>query len=165
MSALVEPLLYRAVVSLQAALNAIQVADDYFHSVDAEVAVKLDPSADVHDLLSLEGPVPFVILEPLEERRTWFEKPDGIKVTQPFLVHWCGESEADDDASRMRNYFRACADIERAVRVDPSRGGIVMETLFLNPRLTDFQQGARYWAVCEVQLVFYRTHGDAVGAA
>lgn len=160
-------MLYRALLHLRAALEGIRKQDGYYHDVQ-EAAVHMDPSTTIADAVSVDADRPFILIELRSDVRTYFPQ-DEMKVRVPVIVHWIGDvrdpDDALDDTALLRTFLQASADVERAVRVDASRGGVVMETLVTNTRIAEFIEGGRVWAELTLELVFYRTHGDAVVAS
>lgn len=151
-----EPLDYQALAHLKTALQAITVAGGYYYDVDAD-GVKLDPNQDVEALLLPSGPRPLILIEALPERREHFPC-DEVKVTRPVNVHWAQLSTPTDDNSFELVAARGKADIEKAVRVDPSRGGIAMDTLIVQQD-TKHEFAPLVWVVTEIELTLYRTNG------
>jgi len=152
-----EPIAYLIVRSLQTALAAMSTASGFHYTV-AGSAVKLDPNHNVDAYIAPDGPRPFVILEVKPEARE-YQPARQVRLVQPVTVHWVGESLPHKDESRMQTYFRGCADVERALAADPTRGGLAVDTRVLNSRLDDSTEGAQVWAVIEAEVRLYRTDG------
>lgn len=159
-----EPIEYRALVNLQAALAGIKVSAGYFYSV-ASSAVRLDPDVDAEALiLENNGPRPFVLVQLDDPQDEYFEKPDGLRVTLPVMVHWIHETDRTVDADRLQVFLRGSADVERAIAptsLDRSLGGLVMDTI-LRSRSWD-AAGTRVWAIFRIDLVLHRTYGNPLG--
>jgi hypothetical protein len=153
-----EPREYQIVQSLQAALQAISVAGGYYFDVVA-TAVKLDPNQDVEDLIAPGGPRPFVVLELKPD--TWEYTPAGqLRLAVKLAVHWVSDSTPTDDASRLQTFFRGCADVERAIALDISRGGLAVDTRITGRTLDLAVDGAQVWAVLDVEILTRRTYGS-----
>lgn len=158
-----DPIEYTIVRHLQAALGAMTVAGGYHYAV-AAVVVKLDPNHDVEALVPPDGPRPFVLIQLAPER--WaYQKANRIGLGLAVLIHWVGEATLTADESRMLTYFRGCADVERAIAVDISRGGLAVDTK-ITKRTCDESPGntgARVWAILDVEIPLYRTYGAPDG--
>jgi hypothetical protein len=152
-----EPIDYRIVKNLQAALLAISTTAGYHYDV-AALAVKLDPNHDAESLIAPDGPRPFILLELGKERWEYFPAFQ-VRITVPVTVHWVSESVPTDDDSRMQTYLRGCADVERAIAVDISRGGLATDHR-INGRTLDLAvDGAQVWAMVETEVRINRTYG------
>lgn len=160
-----EPVDFLAIQDLQTALQAIREHSGYFYGV-ASSAVKLDPNQAVEALVVPGGPRPFALIEVKEDAMTFVEKPDGIAHLFRLTIHWVSESEATDDADRMRVFFRGCADVETAITQDRSRGGLAFDTVIRRRRLDTGVDGSQVWALIDVDLEIRRTYGTplSIGA-
>jgi hypothetical protein len=157
-----EPIEYMVLRDLQAALMAITIAAGYHYEV-AGTAVKLDPNHEVDELVAPGGPRPFIVLEPKSEAaESWavVEKPSGVRLVMPITIHWVNDSDPEVDESCRQVYYRGCADIERAIAVDTSRGGLAVDTRIVRRAPEVGQDGAQVWAVIDVEIVIYRTYGQ-----
>jgi hypothetical protein len=153
-----EPLDYLILRNLQTALAAMSQANGYHYTV-AGSAVKLDPNHNVDAFIAPDGPRPFVILEVKPEARE-YQPSRQIVLVQPVTIHWVGESYPHIDESRMQTFFRGCADVERAIGADPTRGGLAVDTRILKRTADDSTEGAQVWAVIETEIRSYRTDGQ-----
>lgn len=153
-----EPVDLLSIQDLQTALQGIRENDGYFYGVAAS-AVKLDPNQAVDELVVPGGARPFVLIEVRNDTMTFVEKPDGIKHLFELTIHWVSESEPTDDTDRMRVFFRGCADVEKAITVDRSRGGLAFDTLIRRRQLDTGVDGSQVWARVDVDLDIRRTYG------
>jgi hypothetical protein len=154
-----EPISFRIVQNLQAALRAIAVAGGYHNDV-AAIAVKLDPNNAVEAIKAPGGPRPLALLQ-VDPERWRYDQANQVKLVMPVKVHWIQESDATDDNSRMQVFFRGCADVEQAITQDLSRGGLAVDTrvvknTFMNDDDTDSSQ---VWAAIELEVQFHRVFG------
>lgn len=157
-----EPIEFQVVTNLQTALQGINKAAGYYFDVHAVEAVKLDPNSSVETLIAPDGPRPFIVIEVQPER--WEYSPASqVKLTMPLIVHWVSESEPTDDASRLQTFFRGCADVEKAIAVDLSRGGVAADTRILKRTQETAVDGAQVWAMLELQVLLHRTYGQPAG--
>lgn len=156
-----EPISFRIVQDLQTALRSIAVAGGYFYDV-ASVAVKLDPDS-ANDAVRAPGGVrPLILLQVSPERREY--QPAGeVRLVLPVTVNWVQESDATDDDSRMQVFFRGCADVEQAITVDLSRGGLVIDTRIVQCVNNDDLEGSQVWAQIEVEIAMFRQYGRPNG--
>lgn len=152
-----EPIDYQIVLNLQTALRAIAVADGYHYTV-AAAAVKLDPNQSVETLVAPDGLRPFLVLEPLPER--WEYQPaNQLQMTLPVLIHWLQDSDPTADTSRLQTYLRGCADVERAIAQDITRGGLAVDTRIIKRTPETGVDGALVWAQIETEITICRTYG------
>lgn len=153
-----DPIEYQIVRNLQTALQAISVAGGYHFDVVA-TAVKLDPNHKVDDLIAPGGPRPFVILELTPERWTYFPASQ-LKLALPLTIHWVSDSTPTADDSRMQTYLKGCADIEQAMAVDVTRGGLAVDTRIVRRTFDTAVDGAQVWAMIDVVINLHRTYGS-----
>jgi len=156
-----EPIEFRLVQDLQASLALIAIASGYHFDVGA-TAVKLDPNVAVEALIAPDGPRPFILIEVQPESWEYFPSGD-IKLRMPMTVHWVSDSTPTDDASRMRTYFRGCADVEQAVAVEGSRGGLATDTRVTKRTFDTAVDGSQVWALIDLQILVHRTFGQPNG--
>jgi hypothetical protein len=153
-----EPIDYLIVRHLQTALGAMSVAAGYHYTV-AGSAVKLDPNHNVDAFIAPDGPRPFVILELKPEERE-YQPARQVRIVMPITIHWVGECLPHIDESRLQTFLRGCADVERAIGADPTRGGLAVDTRILTRTADDSTEGAQVWAVIETEIRWYRTDGQ-----
>ena len=152
-----EPIEYRIVQSLQTALRGIAIANGYHHDV-AVLAVKLDANSAVEDLIGDEARRPFFILELTKD--AFIYQPAGrARIQMPAIIHAVHESDPTEDESWVRTYYRLCADIERAVALDLTRGGFAIDTRVLSRTFQTFN-GAQVWAMVETSISLIRIYGE-----
>lgn len=153
-----EPIDFLIVQHLQTALGGMTVAGGY-HYACAGTAVKLDPNHNVDAFVAPDGPRPFVVLEVKPEARTYLPALQ-VRLVMPITIHWIGECLPHLDQSRMQTFFRGCADVERAISADLTRGGKAVDTRILRRTLDDSTEGAQVWAIIETEVRLYRTYGQ-----
>lgn len=152
-----EPIEFQIVQNLQAALQAIAVAGGYHYDV-AGAAVKLDPNQDIESLIAPGGARPFIVIEVTPE--TWQYQPASqVLMTIPVTVYWVTDSDPTSDPSKMQTFFRGCADVERAIAADVTRGGLAVDTRITKRELSKEIDGAQVWAVIDTEISLYRTYG------
>lgn len=153
-----EPSEYQIIVDVQTALLQIAVARGY-HFDMAALTVKLDPDQDVEALIGPGGPRPFIVLEVKPD--SWKYSPaNRATLVLPLLIHWVSESMPTDDASRLLTYFRGCADVERAIAADISRGGRAIDTRILTRTYNTAVDTSQVWASIDVQIDSRRVYGQ-----
>lgn len=157
-----EPIEYRVILSLQAALRAITAANGFFYSV-AQTAVKLDPEQAVEELVGSEqepGPRPFAVLEPLPAR--WTHEPaQQLALALPVTIHWIHQADQTSDTDWQQVYWRGCADVEQAIAADVERGGLARDTRIV--RCTPARRGAEVEAMVEIEVAIHREYGQPNG--
>jgi hypothetical protein len=155
-----EPITFRIVQNLQAALAAISIAGGYFHDV-ADTAVKLDPNVDVETLIGDQKLRPFLIIEvgqePLE-----YQPAKRVKQRVPIIVHAVHDSDPTDDNSYLKTFTRLCADVEQAIAKDISRGGIASDTRVVTTEFKSFE-GQLVWALVSIEILAHRSYGAPNG--
>ena len=156
-----EPIEYRAILNLQAALQAIAIAGGYHYDV-VDAAVKLDPNVAVEALLHPAGARPIVLIEVNPEK--WQYAPAAqLKLAMPVTVHWVSDATPTDDASRMKTFFRGCADVEQAVAVEIGRGGLASDTRIVKRTFDTAVEGSQVSARIDLEIWLHRTYGAPNG--
>lgn len=160
-----EPLEYQILKDLQTALAAISIAGGYYHDIAGGVAVKLDADSKVEDLIARAGPEvaetgprPFIILEVAAENFGYFPA-EQIRLVMPFVVHFVNDTDPKEDDDLMRSFFRLAADVEKAVNVDHTRGGLATDTRIVGREKRSYE-GALIWAQISGEVLENRTYGQ-----
>lgn len=154
-----EPIEWLIVQDLQAALRAISLAGGYHFDVAPE-AVKLNPDASAETLIApVGGPRPFLFVEWKDDAWEYVERPNGILLVLPITVWWVQDFDPTDDASLMRTFLRGCADVEKAVAVDITRGGHAYETRIVR-RTPQVEGASELWAIVDLEILVRRTYGQ-----
>jgi hypothetical protein len=152
-----EPAEFLILQHLRDALRAMSISGGYHFDV-AGSAVKLDPSVDVEDVIAPDGPRPYLLVEMKPE--TFSYRPMlQMRMTLAFTVHWVGEQIGRDDESWIRTFYQACADIEKAVTVDFTRGGRAEDTRIVK-RTFDAMFGTQVWTMVDLEIATNRTYGQ-----
>lgn len=156
-----EPIDYLAIVNLQQALQEISQANGYYYDVRG-TAVKLDPNHDTESLMALDGPRPFIVLEVKPERREY--GGGGVRgvvtIFRPVTVHWVSDSDSQRDRDILQTFFRGCADVEKAVAADPTRGGYASDTRIVTCTNDRGEDGSQVWAMVDLEIWTYRHYGE-----
>ncbi len=155
-----EPIEYQVVRNLQTALFAITLAGGYHYSIGA-TAVKLDPNADIEALIGDQALRPFVILEVQPD--SWLiggTSKNRAEIKLPVTIHWVSEADELDDEARILTFFRGCADVERAITVDITRGNLAFDTRIVQRRLDRVIDGSQVWAMVDVDIAVKREYGQ-----
>lgn len=151
------PIEFAIILNLQTALQAIDKADGYHHTLNS-ASVKLDPNGAIEQLRQSSGVRPYVLVEFSEDAFDLGEKPDGLRLELPLSVHWIHESDSADDASMLRKFFEGCADVEKAIMVDRDRGGRASDTRMTTRRFNF--EGSEVWAEIGVVIPLRRQYGE-----
>jgi len=155
-----EPVEYRVVTHLQTALRAIAVAGGYFYDV-AALAVKLDANSTVEDLVGDSRLRPFYILE-VGTSAFGYQPAHRVNVVMPIQIHAVHESDVTADEDWIKVFFRLCADIERAIAVDITRGGLATDTRVQTREFRTYE-GAQVWATVKAEVRVPRVYGAPNG--
>lgn len=158
-----EPSEFLIVQNLQAALQAISTLTGSHYSV-ASTAVKLDPNANIEAMLrpSEFGEPPRVwpmVLIELKPDAWEYDPANRVKLTLPMTIHWVSESVPTDDKSLLQTFLRGCADVERAIAADITRGGAAYDTRITGRTLDLSLAGSRVWAQIETEIRLRRDFG------
>lgn len=165
-----EPIESRIFTHLKASIAALSVATGAYYTVQ-DSAVLLDPDQDAAALVAEGAARPFVIIETRAE--DWTYHPSGeVRLTMPATIHWVHDPANAADAEigvpsvlsgdeRMCVYWRGCADVERALASDTSRGGNAVDTRITNRtwQAAPFGGGQLVWAEISVEMIVYRGFG------
>lgn len=152
------PTEYQILAHLKAALQQMAIARGYHFDIVGD-AVKLDPNCDVELLIAPGGLRPFVVIEVKPD--VWSYSPAGrANVVLPVTIHWVSDSVPTDDVSRMLTFFQGCADVERAIAVDVSRGANAQDTRITRRSYGTALDGAQVWAMVDVELPTRRLFGQ-----
>jgi hypothetical protein len=152
-----EPIEFLVVKNLQTALQAIAVANGYHYDL-AALSVKLDPNQDVETLLGAEKKRPFVLLE-LTPDEFEYSPANLVTVRMPATIHAVNDSDTSADDSWLQTYLRLCADVERAIAGDISRGGRAIDTRITSRDFRTFG-GSQVWAIVNTRISVRRTYGS-----
>jgi hypothetical protein len=146
--------------NLQAALHLISVANGYHHNVEV-IAVKLDPNHDVEALVGDQPLRPFLILAFSPDVYEYFPA-EQILLRMPFIIHAVNDSDPTDDDAMAKTYWRLCADVEKAIAVDITRGGLTTDTRILEREMHE-PKGQQVWALVKGEIREHRTYGEPNG--
>jgi hypothetical protein len=153
-----DPIDYAILLNLKAALQAMSVVRGYHYTL-ATLAIKLDPNHSIEELIPPDGPRPVVILEANPEKWVYFPANE-LRIVLPVTIHWIQESDPTSDESWLETYLCGCADVERAIAVDTTRGGRAVDTRITTRTLEKAIGGALVWAQIDVEIAFYRQYGQ-----
>lgn len=153
-----DPISLAVLKNLRDTLQAISTASGYHTTVPAG-AVKFDIDQDVESLVDPDGPRPFVLIEVLAESREYF--PAGeVRCVYPVKVHWVTDATDDSDDAKLTLFCQGAADIEKAIAVDPSRGGVASDTRIVRSLYDSSVEGLRVWGTTEITISVRRTYGQ-----
>ena len=157
-----DPVEYTIVRNLQAAIGAATVAGGYHYAI-AATAVKLDPNHESEGMVAPDGPRPFALIEVLAD--TWAYNPANEAIlTTKLQVHWTHDTDPTDDRSLLLTYFSGCADVERAITQDITRGGLAVDTRITGRTHVPTDAAGKTWATLDVEIRHYRDYGAPDGA-
>lgn len=152
-----EPIEYQIVLNLQTALRAITTSSGYYYTVQA-TAVKFDLNVEVEALIGANALRPFIVIEVLPESRE-YHPAKRTTLKTPINIHWVSDAVESNDTARMQTFFRGVADVERAIAVDVSRGGLAKDQLVLERELWKTLDGGQVWAIVKTQIENRRVYG------
>lgn len=153
-----EPIDHRVVLHIQAAIQAISVASGYYYDV-VDANVKLDPDHGVETLDRPDVVPPIVLIEPRPDDFV-YTPANQLRVVYGWRIHWFADADVTSDPSRVLTYARGCADVEKAIAVDVTRGGLAVDTRIVR-REPDFgMAGSRVWAALDVDVIVHREFGS-----
>lgn len=157
-----EPIDLRILQALRTQLQGIKHSAGFYYTVPAS-AVRFDPDVTIEDLMAVDGPRPFMVIELTDDPHEVYQAPDELKVTLKVRIYWI-HTVSQSDESRLQVYLRGCADIERAIGVlDRSLGGDATDVVIVDRNLGLAPITSEVCATVDVQIVFYRTFGNPLG--
>lgn len=154
-----EPLEFRIVQNLQAALRSITVANGYHYDINS-LAVKLDANHDVETLIT-DQTRPFLILELRPDRYEYYPA-EQMRLLMPFVVHAVNDTDPKVDNDMLRTYLRLCADVEKAIAIDESRATLATDTRIFEREMHELD-GQQVWAMVKGEIREHRTYGAPNG--
>jgi hypothetical protein len=156
-----EPLGYQILLNLQSALRAISGAG-YFFSVGS-AAVSIDPVDVIEIVLGRAASSPFVVIELGVSGRPTYQPASQMLEFLPFNIIAFANATHLDPVSRVNVYEQLCADIEKAVTVDISRGTLATDTRITGRQMQVTTGSLRVVAVVQLEVRTYRTYGAPNG--
>lgn len=157
-----DPIEYTIVRNLQTALQAVTVAGGYHYTI-AATAVKLDPNHNAEAMVAPDGPRPFALIEILRDEWT-YDPANEAAITTQCLVHWTHDTDPTVDTSLLQTYFNGCADVEKAITQDITRGGLAVDTKITARTHVPTDAAGKTWATLEIAIKHYREYGVPNGA-
>ena len=149
---------YQVLTNLRDTLAAVRVGDGYYYDIRG-TGVKLDPNQDVDSLVESGGPRPFVLIEVSADG--WTHMPSSrARIDLGATIHWVHDSDPTRDADRIRTFLQGCSDVEKALVVDLTRGGLVIDTRILRRAFDTAVDGSLVWASIEIVMTMIRTYGE-----
>lgn len=153
------PIDFLILANLQQALQTIAVGDGYHFDVRG-TAVKMDPNQNVEELVELDDPMrPFIAIEVLPLVFE-YQPAKRVKVRRPVKVHWVKESRPERDEDLLETFARGCADVEKAIAVDITRGGHAIDTRITGATLNRDEDGSEVWVEIDAEVQLIRTYGE-----
>lgn len=166
-----EPNDYRAILELQHALRQLRTENGCHYDVDHD-AVMFDAEADVESLIAPDAKRPFVMLEVGDEEWDYPERPGGVTIMIPVLIHWVhdaspradrvtGDPTRMTDDRRAQIYWRGVADVERVINQHVQGGSQTMiDCRIMRRSPSRFDTGALVWAEIDTRIYIRRTYGE-----
>ena len=154
-----EPVELQILLNAQAALQAITTAAGYYLTVTPD-AVKLDPDFAVESFIRASGVRPLIYLQPKPEEWRYVGMPQVLDLRWPLTVHWIQSTDASSDTARAEAFFRGCADVERALTQDVSRGGLAVDHRIVTRTFNLAEDGTEVWAEIETLVIVRRRYGQ-----
>lgn len=153
-----EPIEFQILENVQTALRGISTTSGYYSDIVDE-AVKLDPDVDAETLRGRQSMWPFIFLQPMPEEWIYEGMPNGLRLEWPLKIHWVNDTDGTDDAAKARAFFRGCADVERAITRDISRGGLAIDHRIRTRAFNLSDDGTVVWAEIDTVIRVRRTYG------
>jgi hypothetical protein len=150
----------RIVEALQAALRAIDDSGAYHYPVNDPSQVSVDPTTNV--LTSNGADLPLYVIEPTPEgSRTFYP---AMQLVSEFEVNVQARMDAEDGdptgAARLACWENLAHDIEKALAVDVTLGGLVYDVRVQEPRPFVGVGSNIVILVQPVTLRLHRTYGE-----
>jgi hypothetical protein len=153
------PIDFLILTNLQQALQGISLGEGYHFDVRG-TAVKMDPNQNVEELVELDDPMrPFIAIEVLPLVFE-YQPARRVKVRRPLKVHWVKDSQAERDEDLLETFAKGCADVEKAIAVDITRGGYAIDTRISRATLNRDEDGSEVWVEIDAEVLLIRTYGE-----
>ena len=161
-----DPIEFRIVKSLQAALKTISTASGYHYTVQG-LAVKLDPEHKVEELIPgadppFGPPRPWMVLDVSASASYGYFPSNQRRGDMPFTLHIIHDSDVVDDDAKLKTFFRLVADGEQALAVDIARGGLAVDTVITGRTMRD-NEGQEVWAQLVGHVRYHSEYGKPNG--
>lgn len=158
-----EPIEYRILLNVQSALQTISQGGGYFFTVGAS-AVSLDPVDTIDIVLGRAAASPFFVVEVGSAGRPTYQPASQILELLPInIIAFANAEQQQDPVAKTKVYERLCADIEKAMTVDISRGGMATDTRIIGRQMQVTTGSVRVVALVQVEIRVYRTYGAPNG--
>lgn len=154
-----EAIEYQILLDVQATLQGISVAGGYHHDV-AEDAVSMDPQDHMEILRPTLGLSPFFVIEVSPNRTIDYFQADQIREIIPIDITCATETEQTNKLDKLRAFERLCMDVEKALAVDVTRGGLVGHHQIENKQMGIMVGSERVIAIIETTVRLHRTYGE-----
>lgn len=146
---------------MQTALRAI-ATPTYHYDVEAN-AVSIDPNDHIEVLTGQKAWDPFFVIEVPPDREIEYFPAEQLLELVPIDITAAADADVLDPVSRLRTFQRLCQDVETALTVDVTRGGLVSDQRIVNKRMGMMVGEARVIAVIETVARLHRTYGAPAG--
>lgn len=153
-----ESIEYQVLLDVQSTLQGISVAGGYHFDVDAD-AVSLDPQDHMEIMRPTSGLTPFFVIEVSPNRTIEYFQADQIREIVPIDITCAASTEQTDRLDRIRVFERLCKDVETALAVDVTRGGLVGHHQIENKQMGIMVGSDRVFAIVETTVRLHRTYG------
>lgn len=157
-----EPIEYRILLNIQDAIQAISTGGGYHFTVD-DAAVSIDPVDAIEVILGRTVLDPYFVLEIGSAGRPNYQRSEQMLEIVPVSIIAVANATQLDVVSRVKTYERLCADIEKAVVVDHTRGALATDTRIVNKQMNVNTGSARVVAIVQLEVRVYRQFGKANG--
>ena len=158
-----EPVGYRILLNLQETLEGISKSAGYHFTVAAG-AVSVDPLDAVEIIVGRATESPFFVIEAGVGGRPTYQPSNQLIEVLPANINAFANAEAQRDmVARVKTYERLCADIEKAVVVDITRGGLAGDTRIVSKQMNVTSGSLRVVAVVQLEMRLRRFYGSPNG--
>lgn len=157
-----EPLSYRILLDLQEALRGIFAGGGYFFTVAPE-SVSVDPLDALAVVTGASSPSPFFVVYMLALGRPEYHPANRIREFLPVSIIAFANAEANNPTSWVKTCERLVADIEKAILVDHTRGGLAGDTRITGRLMRPVTGSLRVEVVVQLEIRMYRFYGSPNG--
>lgn len=157
-----EPISYRILLNLQDALQAISKSGGYWFNVGDD-AVSIDPVDAIEVILGRTVQSPFMVVEAGPSGRPNYQPAEQMIELLPASIIAAADAKQLDPVARIQTYERLCADIEKAVTEDHTRGGLATDTRITSKQMNVNTGSVRVLAVVQLEIRVYREYGAPNG--
>lgn len=158
-----EPIEYRILLNARDSLQAISQSGGYFFTAEAG-SVSVDPIDTIDIILGRAAASPSFVVEVGSAGRPTYQPASQILELIPVnIIAFANSDQQQDPVAKTKVYERLCADIEKAMTADITRGGMATDTRIIGRQMQVTTGSVRVVALVQLEVRVYRTYGAPNG--